>query len=224
MKLLKLKKVLAPIKFFFHYILFKFTNDMKYYERAFSFLSILFKDQKTFWNQATSIYNTRYSNDIPDKLFLKTVIKLSKKEQKILEFGCSTGFNLCYLYSKKYSFLTGIDISDRSINVAKKTKNQIKYYSLDLSKVDLNYNYDIIFARATFQHIPPNQINNIFYNLIKSLNKTGKLIFKEAFNKNEPFSRIENHRVYSTFNHNYFEILKRYNVKQIDDCLFILTI
>jgi len=92
-----------------------------------------------------------------------------------------------------------------------------------LSLTNLNKKYDIIFVRAVFQHIEAEKLKIILLKLITALNVNGKLIFKEAYDINLPFGRINGHRVHETFNHNYFAICKRYELK-LESGLFVITL
>ena len=131
--------------------------------------------------------------------------------------------NLRFLKKEGYKYLQGIDISNKSIIITKYNEHKIYYNTQDLVHTDLNMKYDIIFVRAVFQHIEAEKLRIVFLKLIKALNTNGKLIFKEAHDVDQPFGRIHNHRVYETFRHNYFDILKEHKLK-LDKGIFVLTL
>ena len=218
-----LKQLLSILRNGFLFLLFKLTNNQRLYNASFSFLASLNKDQTKLWDSACGIYNERYSHKPPDPFFLKYVIEQSNRNAKILEFGCSTGMNLRYLKNLGYNYLQGIDISNKSIQIAKKNEHKILYNTQDLFLTNLNKKYDIIFVRAVFQHIEAEKLKIILLKLITALNVNGKLIFKEAYDINLPFGRINGHRVHETFNHNYFAICKRYELK-LESGLFVITL
>ena len=98
--------------------------------------------------------------------FKQYVIKQSNINQKILEFGCSVGMNLRFLKKEGYKYLQGIDISNKSIIIAKYNEHKIYYNTQDLVHTDLNMKYDIIFVRAVFQHIEAEKLRIVFLKLI----------------------------------------------------------
>ena len=218
-----LKQLLSIFRNGLSFFLFRLTKNERFYNRSFTFLASLNKDQIKLWDSASGIYNQRYSQKPPDSFFLKYVIEQSNRNNQILEFGCSTGMNLRYLKNLGYNYLQGIDISNKSIQIAKKNEHEILYKTQDLLLSNLNLKYDIIFVRAVLQHIEAEKLKIILLKLITALNANGKLIFKEAYDINLPFGRINRHRVYETFNHNYFDILKRYELK-LESGLFVITL
>ncbi len=38
-------------------------------------------------------------------------------------------------------------------------------------------------------------------------------MIKEAYFPDKPFGRIDNHRIYNTFNHDYFQLLNQFNIE-----------
>ena len=179
-----LKQLLSILRNGLNFFLFKLTKNERFYNRSFSFLASLNKDQIKLWDSASGIYNERYSQKPPDLFFIKYVIKQSNTNQKILEFGCSTGMNLRFLKKEGYNYLSGIDISNKSIIIAKQNEHKILYNTQDLFLTNLNKKYDIIFVRAVFQHIEVEKLRIVLLKLIKALNISGKLIFKEAYDVN----------------------------------------
>lgn len=99
-----LKQFLSILRNGLNFFLFKTTKNERFYDRSFSFLAIIYKDQTKLWDSASEIYNEKYSQKPPDLFFLKYVIKQSNINQKILEFGCSTGMNLRFLKKVGYNY------------------------------------------------------------------------------------------------------------------------
>lgn len=95
-------------------------------------------------------------------------------KKKILDIGCGGGI-LTETMAKKGAYVTGIDISDKILMIAKKharkNKLNIKYIRTTVEEHALfikNY-YDIITCMETLEHIPnPSSIVETCSNLIKS--------------------------------------------------------
>lgn len=74
---------------------------------------------------------------------------------KILDFGCGRGW-LSYHLSK-YGKVTGIDLSDESINQAKKEFPNIEFYCLDAHRIDEELGnlgmFDIVVSSEVIEHV-----------------------------------------------------------------------
>jgi len=84
--------------------------------------------------------------------------KLSRTSSNILEFGCGTGRN--NLYMKKYfpsSRIYGCDISEKSLEIARKINPDIQYDKItnvnDLRRI-YKETFECIFISNVFHHIP----------------------------------------------------------------------
>ena len=61
-----LKQHLSILRNGLNFFLFKLTKNERFYDRSFSFLASLNKDQIILWDSASEIYNERYSQKPPD--------------------------------------------------------------------------------------------------------------------------------------------------------------
>lgn len=85
----------------------------------------------------------------------------------ILDFGCGTGWLSSYL--SKYGEVTGVDISNKSIDAAKNKYSRINFIHLDASSGNqieelIQNKFDIIVSSEVIEHIKEQReyINNIF--------------------------------------------------------------
>ena len=83
-----------------------------------------------------------------------------KRDARVLEVGCSFG-HMTYLLSQKFNHVTAVDISPKSIEIARK---RLKYYGIEnvtfivddaeeLSTLD-NSAFDIVFSFSTIRYCP----------------------------------------------------------------------
>lgn len=103
-----------------------------------------------------------------------------KRGARVLEIGCSFG-HMTYLLSQKFDHLTAVDISPKSIEIAKK---RLKYYGInnvtfkvddaeELSTIN-NSAYDIVFSFSTIRYCPnPRKALKEIY---KKLDKNGTTV------------------------------------------------
>ncbi len=108
------------------------------------------------------------------------VKKEGKKLKRILDVGCGTGLHASELAKKGYK-VTGIDISDEMLEIA---KSRAKKYGFNLVKADIcdwieNENYDLVISIfITLGYIyETKRIISAFNNIYKSLKKGGIFIF-----------------------------------------------
>jgi SAM-dependent methyltransferase len=167
------------------------------------------------WDYLVNHYHKMHRK-APDLEYIFFLEKSIDKNMTILEFGCSTGMNLAELSRRGFKNLTGVDISSKSISYGKKANHKfnINFIQADFAKNDilqeLQSKYDIIFTRAVLQHIPMQEVLQIINKFI-SLQPL-KMIFMECDNSEMPFGRIQGHRVWNTFNHDWIEIGKSLNL------------
>ena len=84
---------------------------------------------------------------------------------RILEIGCNTGRNLYALKQAGYNNLSGIEISNRAIQVGKAKYGDLgTIYNISVESILPLIppgNYDLVFSMAVFEHISP-ESNFIF--------------------------------------------------------------
>ncbi len=122
--------------------------------------------------------------------------KLQKKQKlNILDFGCGVGKNT-FLLEKLFpnSNIYGIDVSEVSIEIAKKqNNNRCEFVSYDGSNINFEDNFfDIIFISNVFHHIDHSLHKNILVSLKNKLSKDGLIFFFEHNTLNPVTLKIVN--------------------------------
>lgn len=89
----------------------------------------------------------------------------------ILDIGCGAGRDDKYFLAKNFK-VTGIDISEKMVMLAKKVNSGAKYLVMDLENLDFkDKTFDAIWANASLHHIPKNKllpVIDVFRRLLKS--------------------------------------------------------
>src|SRR3989338_7742818 len=86
------------------------------------------------------------------KFWARFIRSKTKKEDNILEIGCTYGYLFKYLkdYSNKY----GIDISEHAIKQAKMLSQGAEYKVMDAQKLDFKDNFfSLVIAIDVMEHI-----------------------------------------------------------------------
>lgn len=100
---------------------------------------------------------------------------------EILDFGCGTGTSTPYF--KKYfrkSKLTGVDVSNSSLEIAKSRFGDVDYVQFDGSKLPYKDNsFDIIFTACVFHHIDEEQHGELLSEIRRVLTPEGRFFLFE---------------------------------------------
>ena len=99
---------------------------------------------------------------------------------KILDLGCGAGYDSKIL-AKLGAKMTGIDISEELIKIAKKQVVNCKFFVGDLTE---KYNklgkFDGILCLATIMHVGTTKMKQTFDNMVEVLNKGGLVLVSAA--------------------------------------------
>lgn len=126
-----------------------------------------------------------WTNPNPPKELMDLIETGKIKPCKVLDPGCGEGFYSIYLAKKGFE-VTGVDISERAIEYAKKNaaKAGVKIKFLAMNAVDLaqlDEKFDFVFEWALMHLIMPDQREKYVQSIDKLLNKGGHY-FSVCFN------------------------------------------
>ncbi len=133
---------------------------------------------KNHYDSLAPFYDTVIGkNNSSKKFLLNTTKKYLKPSSKILELGCGTAENLA-VFEKNYK-LTGVDISEGMLRIARKKIPSGKFIQGDIADFDLKEKFDLIFCvYDTINHLENfNQWASLFKSVKKHLNPNGIFIF-----------------------------------------------
>lgn len=91
----------------------------------------------------------------------------------ILDIGCAGGMKTKFFVQKGFK-ATGIDLSDKMIEIAEAKVPDADFYVRDITKpLKMNTIYDAIVAQAVLLHIPKNELSEVLKNILESLKQNG---------------------------------------------------
>ena len=104
-------------------------------------------------------YDVKYArtSSVPEnfaKSLCDELISQLKPNSKILDLGCGVGLPFDKYFSKKSLSVTGIDISERHIEQAKKNVKSAKYILGDFFSKEIKEKFDAIVSFYAIFHIP----------------------------------------------------------------------
>lgn len=107
-------------------------------------------------------------------LVIKETLKLSSSNSSIIDVGCGCGFLTDRVYQKGRKNIIGLDISQISVNYAKKKYPYIKFYCADICHFEMPQEFDLCLAIMSLNNIP--DIDGFFATMSKLLKGYGKMI------------------------------------------------
>ncbi|MBY0291760.1 MAG: class I SAM-dependent methyltransferase [Alphaproteobacteria bacterium] len=137
--------------------------------------------EQTQFFTADEAYFAAYKVQIVKRLIKTTPVR-------ILEYGCGIGRNIKFL---KTAFTTseifGSDISEKSIEIAKKENPNVLFWVEGEQKLE-EAGFDLIFVAGVFHHIPPPERFDVMKKLLNILNPGGNIFIFEH-NPYNPITR-----------------------------------
>lgn len=132
-------------------------------------------DLKSTYDLIAEDWHKDHLNDDWWKVVTDQFISLCRVGDHVLDVGCGSGIKSKYLSDHGLK-VTGIDISDKMVEIAKREFPQCEFKALDMNKVDsLNMTFDHVFAQAALLHIPRKEMEQTLKNLLKVLKPGGYL-------------------------------------------------
>lgn len=181
-----------------------------------------------FYNDSAEMWaNNWYNNDTLLPFLNKLLKYLNKDTPRILDLCCGAGYESMRLKNLGAK-VVGIDLSDKSLEIAKQKNPDINFYKRDMldSYVDLG-NFDGITCIAGIVHLQDMQLELAFKNMYEVLNNNGYLllVFREGSGiketteyNNEIYNRnfvYHSKEELDKYIHNYFDFVE--DVKSNDD-------
>ena len=134
---------------------------------------------KKYYNKKGKSYIEDASGYFPlifsSKIFKDFVKALPGK--KVLDLGCGPGFVEKYFSDKGYD-ITGVDIAENMIKVAKKLAPEAKYCNINVTDVsELEGEFDGVIGIHIAQFLDKDQLKEMFNSVYEKLEKNGKFLF-----------------------------------------------
>lgn len=120
-------------------------------------------------------------------------LSLAGSEQ-VIDFGCGMG-TVAYYVMKRLpkGHLTCIDVSERWLNVCRKTLG--KYRNVSFIKSDfpelVDSSFNVVYCHFILHDISESELEKVIPVLAKSIKSSGTFIFREPLNETEKLSTIK---------------------------------
>jgi ubiquinone/menaquinone biosynthesis C-methylase UbiE len=108
---------------------------------------------------------------------------------KVLDVGCGAGIPTARYLVKKGLKVTGIDISEKMLKMAKKNVPKAEFFKKDMIQLDFDDNiFDGIISVYALFHVPKQEHFKIFQNFYRILKPAGILLINTGISESEGVS------------------------------------
>jgi ubiquinone/menaquinone biosynthesis C-methylase UbiE len=133
-----------------------------------------------YYDNVYQDYYDKYLDELDkktyDKDFLTRFLDLIKKNDQILDIGCCSTAQQARFFRDNGLMVTGIDLSEKCIETAKKNFTDISFLQMDM--LDLNFDNETFHAISAFYsiiHIPNENLDGLFSDFNRILKINGKI-------------------------------------------------
>jgi SAM-dependent methyltransferase len=178
------------------------------------------KGMKDFYNKTAPEWADKWYEDKALLPYLKEFINYLPKNPCILDLCCGAGYESMRM-KKLGAEVTGLDLSEESIRIAKERNSDIKFVVEDMLN-DYSYlgKFDGCAVIAGFIHLPNEKLSNAFNHIYMALNNGGFLfvVVKDGTGKSEKssYTTIEGEDYDRNFYLHTLEELKLYSSGKFD--------
>lgn len=111
------------------------------------------------------------------------------KDSVVLDVGCGAGRDASYFISKDFS-VTGIDFSEKLIDIARKKVPKGKFLVMDFEELEFTENsFDGAWASASLLHMPKERLLSVLIKINSVLKKGGLFFSLYRVGKGEKFTK-----------------------------------
>jgi len=150
-----------------------------------------------------------------EKYYLDKVIELIPARGNILDVGCGTGIPIMNYFLDNDFTVTGLDASEKMLNIAKSNFPEADLVLSDMRKLNLSKKYDALIAWHSFFHLPAADQPDMFVKFGEHLNPGGILLFTSGSENGEAWGVNGGENLFhaSLDTEEYEKLLKKHHFK-----------
>lgn len=135
------------------------------------------------YNESAELYTKLRREEYDPEL--EILVYRLKPGDRILDLGCGAGIPNARFLSSQYQ-VTGLDISEKQIELAKQNVPQAQFFCMDFSQYDFPIDhYDAVISFYALFHVPKNEQSKLFQ-LIHQTLKPGGFLMISLVNQDLP--------------------------------------
>ncbi len=130
-------------------------------------------------------FDEHRSRELFEKHYLDMAMSYLAPGAKILDLGCGMGEPIAKYFIDNGYQLTGVDGSQKLIELAKARFPKNKFIVGDMRELNLKEKYDCIIAWHSFFHLPQDDQRKMFQTFKNYMNQNGVLLFTSGHSSGE---------------------------------------
>ncbi|MDE1860990.1 MAG: methyltransferase domain-containing protein [Candidatus Micrarchaeota archaeon] len=153
---------------------------------------------KRGYNKLAKRYDLqRKKNGYPNKGLLTSFIKSLNKKGNILDLGCGAGVPVSKFLVEKGNTVTGIDISENMIKIAKKNVPDARFIKMDMTRMKFKSDsFDGAVSFYAIIHIPRSRHKTIYQKLHKIIKRNGIILVANGTNSGEYYGEFMGEKMF----------------------------
>lgn len=139
----------------------------------------IFDDEKFFSEYMDLRLHKKNYNDLMEQPEMSRLLP-DIRNKDILDIGCGYGYNCLHFAENEAAHVTGIDISERMLEIArqKSAHPMITYLRMDMAELgSLKKTYDLVYSSLAFHYAE--DFHALIHNIYKLLKPGGILLFSQ---------------------------------------------
>jgi ubiquinone/menaquinone biosynthesis C-methylase UbiE len=128
------------------------------------------------YNLIADKYSRAFDRELPEKKFMDKFTSLLGKNAKVLDVGCGSGREMGYYLGRGFR-ITGLDISNNMLNIAKKKFPQTEFILGDMRKLEFGKNsFDAITFPYSLFHVNKKEVPKVLEKANEILKPRGVIL------------------------------------------------
>ena len=170
------------------------------------------------YDKITKWFDEHRSRDLFEKNWLDKAIDLLPKAATVLDVGCGMGEPIIPYLIKHECEITGIDGSEKLIDLARRRFPKTKLIVCDMRDLHLNEQFDLVIAWHSLFHLSQENQRGMFKTFASHVNDGGVLLFTTGSEAGEVWSDNGGENLYhaSLSPDEYKQLLKSHGFELIE--------
>lgn len=148
------------------------------------------------YNEVADWFAENRDRGLIEKPYLDQVIALLNRNAQILDLGCGTGQPILDYLIRQNLNVTGVDASQKILNLARKNFPSTVFIQADMRQLSLGNKYDAIIAWHSFFHLPGEDQPAMFKIFSNHLQPNGILLFTSGTEHGEAWGLIGGEKLF----------------------------
>lgn len=172
---------------------------------------------REIYEKCADWFDAHRSKRLMERKYLDLIIQALPVKGTVLDLGCGSGEPIAKYFIEQGFVLTGIDSSQRMIQLCQHRFPHATFHCADMRTLALRQQFDAILAWDSFFHLTHQEQRHMFFVFQNHIKPKGLLLFTSGTSHGEVFGEMESHALYhaSLAPEEYQKLLQQHHFKVI---------